>query len=441
MKNFSSFGLSVPEILLPTEDIPLDQWAVIACDQYTQDWEYWSRVGEAAGGAPSTLSLILPEVHLGGPEEKERIAAIRSTMKEYLDTGIFRPAFCGLVYVERTTEYDRVRKGLVVAVDLECYEWKPFSKALIRATEATIPERIPPRMEIRRGAALELPHIMLLANDKAGCLVEACGKAVKERGLEPLYEGGLMLGAGRIAGYPVTGSLLDGCLSALERLAEENTTPDGGTFLFAVGDGNHSLATAKAVWDEFKAAQLAAGKPLADVSSNPLRYALVEIVSIYDSGLTFEPIHRVIFGCDAAVLMDFCRDRLAGQLVDEDSGDALAQKVARSTNSFGFVFVDGEGRQRFRRLETSISELAVSRLQPVLDEFWAENKGLEIDYIHGEDEVFRLGSQRGAVAILLPPIAKESFFSTIGSGGPLPRKSFSMGEASEKRFYLEARRI
>ncbi len=440
MKNFSSFGLSVPEILLPTEDIPLDQWAVIACDQYTQDREYWSRVGETVGDAPSTLSLILPEVHLGGPEEKERIAAIRSTMKDYLAKGVFRPAFCGLVYVERTTEYGRVRKGLVAAVDLECYEWKPFSKALIRATEATIPERIPPRMEIRRGAALELPHIMLLVNDKAGCLVESCGKAVKDQGLEPLYEGELMLGAGRIAGYPVRGSLLDNSLAALERLAEENTTPEGGTFLFAVGDGNHSLATAKAVWDEFKEAQLARGKLPDDVASSPLRYALVEIVSIYDSGLTFEPIHRVVFGCDAVALMDFCRDRLAGRLVDEESGEALAQKVAGSTNSFGFVFVDGAGAQCFRRLEIKGTELAVSRLQPVLDEFLAGKDG-EIDYIHGEDEVFRLGSQPGAVAILLPPVAKDSFFSTIGSGGPLPRKSFSMGEASEKRFYLEARRI
>lgn len=441
MKNFSRFGLSVPEILLPRKDIPLARWAVVACDQYTQDREYWSRVGEAVGGTPSTLSLILPEVHLGGPEEKERIAAIRSTMKEYLDTGIFRPAFCGLVYVERTTEYGRVRKGLVAAVDLERYEWKPFSKALIRATEATIPERIPPRMEIRRGAALELPHIMLLANDKAGCLVEACGKAVKERGLEPLYEGGLMLGAGSIAGYPVTGDLLDGCLSALERLAGENTTPDGDTFLFAVGDGNHSLATAKAVWDEFKAAQLAAGKTPAELEACPLRHALVEIVSIYDAGLTFEPIHRVVFGCDAASLMEFCQKRLGGRLDEAASGTELASLVEGSASSFGFVFVDEAGQRKFFCLETGIRELAVSQLQPVLDEFLAGRKDAEIDYIHGEDEVFRLGSQPGAVAVLLPPVAKDSFFDTIGSGGPLPRKSFSMGEASEKRFYLEARKI
>lgn len=441
MKNFSPFGLSVPEILLPHADIPLAQWAVVACDQYTQDREYWDRTCDVVAGRPSTLSLILPEVYLADDDKDQRIATIRQAMKDYLAEDVFRPGFSGFVYLERTTEYGRVRKGLVAAVDLESYEWKPFSKALIRATEATIPERIPPRMEIRRGAALELPHIMLLVNDKAGRLVESCGDEIHAQNTAPLYQGDLMLGAGSIVGYPVEGTLLDGCHAALEQLAVENTSEDGDVFLFAVGDGNHSLATAKAVWDEYKAGQLAAGKTPADVADCPLRYALVEMVNIYDSGLTFEPIHRVLFGCDAAALMDFCQDRLGGRLMDVDSSEQLAAMVAASTNSFGFVFMDGAGTQQYRCLETSISELAVSRLQPVLDDFLAGKKDAEIDYIHGTDEVFRLGSQPGVVAILLPPVAKDSFFSTIGSGGPLPRKSFSMGEASEKRFYLEARRI
>lgn len=443
MKNFSPFGLSVPEIVLPRADIPLSQWAVIACDQYTQDREYWHQVREEVAGRPSTLSLILPEVYLADDDKDQRIATIRQTMKEYLAGNVFRPEFSGFVYLERTTAYGRVRKGLVAAVDLESYEWKPFSKALIRATEATIPDRIPPRMEIRRGAALELPHIMLLVNDKAGRLVEACGSAVKsgQNRQAPLYQGDLMLGAGSIVGYPVEGRVLADCQVALEQLAAENTNEDGDVFLFAVGDGNHSLATAKAVWDEYKADQLAAGKTPANLADCPLRYALVEIVNIYDSGLTFEPIHRVLFDCDSAALMDFCQDRLAGQLAEVNSSEQLASMVADSTNSFGFVFVDGEGKQQYRCLETSIRELAVSRLQPVLDDFLAEKRAGEIDYIHGSDEVFRLGSQPGTVAILLPPVAKDSFFSTIGSGGPLPRKSFSMGEASEKRFYLEARKI
>jgi hypothetical protein len=329
----------------------------------------------------------------------------------------------------------------MVAVDLESYEWKPFSKALIRATEATIPDRIPPRMEIRRGADLELPHIMLLVNDTAGVLVEACGKAVKSGSVAPLYQGDLMMNAGSIVGYPVDGDLLDSCHTALEQLVQENTSAPGDTFLFAVGDGNHSLATAKAVWDEFKEKELAAGKSHADLENCALRYALVEIVNIYDEGLTFEPIHRVLFGVEATSVMEFCRDKLGGVIETVDSAEALACLVENSTNNFGFVFVDTAGKQQFYCLKTEIQELAVSRLQPVLDEYLAGRADSEIDYIHGSDEVFRLGAQDGALSILLPPVAKESFFATIGGGGPLPRKSFSMGEASEKRFYLEARKI
>lgn len=440
MKNFSPFGLFVPEILLPKKDIALKQWAVVACDQYTQDREYWKRAEGEAGGA-STLHLILPEVYLNDQDKSQRIENIRCAMKQYLAEGIFRESHQGFIYLERTTEYGRVRKGLMVAVDLESYEWKPFSKALIRATEATIPERIPPRMEIRRGAALELPHIMLLANDKAGVLVEACGKAVKSVAIEPLYQGDLMMNAGSIVGYPITGAALEDCYQALEQLAQENTSVAGDTFLFAVGDGNHSLATAKAVWDEFKEKEIAAGKSFTDLENSALRYALVEIVNIYDEGLTFEPIHRVLFGVESAAVMEFCKDKLDGLIEGVASEQELAALVEKSTNNFGFVFVGEGGKQQFYCLKTEIQELAISRLQPVLDEFLAGKTGVEIDYIHGTDEVFRLGSQDGALSILLPPVAKDSFFATIGSNGPLPRKSFSMGEASEKRFYLEARKI
>ncbi|MBR6566078.1 MAG: DUF1015 domain-containing protein [Spirochaetaceae bacterium] len=440
MKNFSPFGLFVPEILLPKKDIDLASWAVVACDQYTQDRDYWKEVEAKAQGA-STLHLILPEVYLADEDKSQRIEAIRSTMKKYLRDGIFRKPLEGFIYLERATGYGRVRRGLVVAVDLESYEWKPFSSALIRATEATIPDRIPPRMEIRRGAALELPHIMLLVNDKSGSLVEACGTTLKDLGVAPIYEGDLMMGAGHIVGYPVEEKALEGCHSALQQLAVENTSAQGDTFLFAVGDGNHSLATAKAVWDEYKEGELAGGKSLADLKSCTLRYALVEIVNIYDEGLTFEPIHRVLFGCRAIELMDYCCKNLEGSVEEVGSSEELVSLVENSSNSFGFVFKDDTGAQKFYCLKTEIKGLAVSRLQPVLDEFLAGKKDGEIDYIHGTDEVFRLGSQPGTVAILLPPVAKDSFFSTIGSGGPLPRKSFSMGEASEKRFYLEARRI
>lgn len=444
MKNFSPFGLFVPEILLPKKDIDLSSWAVIACDQYTQDRDYWKEVESKAQGA-STLHLILPEVYLADEDKPQRIETIRGTMKKYLSDGIFREPLEGFIYVERTTEYGRVRKGLMVAVDLESYEWKPFSTALIRATEATIPDRIPPRMEIRRGAALELPHIMLLVNDKCGSLVEACGRLLKQQGIEPVYDGDLMMSAGHIVGYPVKEKALEGCHAALQQLAVENTSAQGDTFLFAVGDGNHSLATAKAVWDEYKEKELAVGKSLPDLESCPLRYALVEVVNIYDEGLTFEPIHRVLFGCKADELMEYCCKNLGGTVVDVSTSEELVALVENSSNSFGFVFKDDIGLKKFYCLKTEIKELAVSRLQPVLDEYLTTavsgNKDVEIDYIHGSEEVFRLGSQDGAVTILLPPVAKDSFFATIGRGGPLPRKSFSMGEASEKRFYLEARKI
>lgn len=442
MKNFSPFGLFVPEILLPKRDIDLSSWAVVACDQYTQDRDYWKEVESKAQGA-STLHLIFPEVYLADADKPQRIEAIQVTMKKYLRDGIFREPLEGFIYVERATEYGRVRKGLVVAVDLESYEWKPFSTALIRATEATIPDRIPPRMEIRRGAALELPHIMLLVNDKSGSLVEACGAAVRQEGIAPVYEGDLMMEAGHIVGYPVKGKALEGCHAALQQLAVENTSVQGDTFLFAVGDGNHSLATAKAVWDEYKEKEIAGGRSLADLRFCPLRYALVEIVNIYDAGLTFEPIHRVLFGCRAAELMDYCCRKLEGSVEEVSTGEELASLVENSSDSYGFVFKDSTGVQRFCCLKAEIEQLAVSRLQPVLDTYLttAEAGNVEIDYIHGYEQVFRLGSQDNAVSILLPPVAKDSFFATIRSSGPLPRKSFSMGEASEKRFYLEARRI
>lgn len=432
MNDFAAFGIAVPHILLP-ENPELASWSVIACDQYTQDSGYWRRAEQAASGKPSTLNLILPEVYLNSPDKPERIQKIREQMRAYLSGGVFAPEQAEFIYVERSTEYGHVRHGLVVAVDLDCYEWKPFSKALIRATEATIQERIPPRMEIRRGAALELPHIMLLVNDPARSLVEAAGSRAKAAA--PVYDGDLMEHSGHISGWAVSSEEdLRSVHAALKAIAEAGTAPDGSTFLFAVGDGNHSLATAKAVWDEYKAAH-------PGITEHPARYALVEIVNIYDTGLTFEPIHRVLFNTSGAELAEYVKGRLGGSIRTLGSAADLDAAVKASSSAFGFVFAE-DGRTVFRLLSTPVKELAVSRLQPVLDEYIASRgQKPEIDYIHGSDEVFRLGAQEGTAAVLLPPIAKDDFFATIDGRGPLPRKSFSMGEASEKRFYLEARRL
>ena len=434
MKKLEDLGLRIPEILLP-KNIDLSTWSVIACDQYTQDKDYWKNVEEKAGNKPSTLNLILPEVYLGSPDKADRMKKIRQSMKEYLDTGVFADAKKCFIYLERKTAFGRTRKGLVAQIDLETYEWKPFSKANIRATEATIVERIPPRMEIRKGAPLELPHIMLLVNDKDDLLV---GANKPTDGRAPIYDGDLMANGGHITGWALESKVdIEGVEKALNLIAEKNASPDGSTFLFAVGDGNHSLATAKAVWDEYK-------KEHPEDKDSPVRYALIEIVNIYDTGLTFEPIHRVIFNIDNEALIKKLAEKLNGNIKALDDADKVIKAVKDSWANFGFFYLDSEGKQKNVLLETKIKELAVARLQPEIDAFLKElpdQSKAEIDYIHGTDEVLKLGSKENSLGILLPPIAKDSFFETINGRGPLPRKSFSMGEADEKRFYLECRRL
>ena len=435
MKTFSEMGVKIPEILLP-KNLDVSTWSVVACDQYTQDREYWKNVEKTAAGKPSTLNIILPEVYLNDADKSIRIEKIRGTMKNYIESGIFADAQEEFIYVERKTAYGRVRHGLVCTIDLETYEWKPFSKALIRATEATIVERIPPRMEIRKGAPLETPHIMLLVNDPNHSLVEGTGEKVKSQA--PVYSGNLMQNSGSISGWKVCGEEnLEYVRSTLESLAESNTAEDGSIFLFAVGDGNHSLATAKAVWDEYK-------KEHPEDTESRVRYALVEIVNIYDTGLTFEPIHRVIFDVVAEKLIADTAEKLNGKTENLASPEELEKAVKNSKADFGFVYLK-DGKQVYTLLKTDITDLAVSRLQPALDEFLKAEKAngtkAEIDYIHGAQEVFRLGAKENATGILLPPVAKDSFFATINGRGPLPRKSFSMGEADEKRFYLECRKL
>lgn len=439
MKTIKELGLRVPEILLP-KNIDIESWSVIACDQYTQDRDYWKKAADAAGNKPSTLNLILPEVYLNDGDKQARIGKIRETMSEYLKGDVFEAARKAFIYIERNTAFGRCRKGLVAQIDLETYEWKPFSKANIRATEATIVDRIPPRKEIRKGAPLELPHIMLLVNDKDGVLVEGAGKIAKD-GRKPVYCGNLMCNGGSICGWALESEAdLAKVEAALNKIADENKADDGSTFLFAVGDGNHSLATAKAVWDEYKAELIAGGASEAEIAENPVRFALIEIVNIYDAGLTFEPIHRVIFNVDSMAVAKTVAEKLGGSVCEKNSADELEKAVKNSWANFGFVFTENNV-QKYVLVQTEIKELAVARLQPVIDDYLKTVSGAEIDYIHGTEEVFRLGAKDGATAVLLPPIAKDSFFETINGRGPLPRKSFSMGEADEKRFYLECRKL
>lgn len=441
MKERTQFGIAIPEVLLPKK-IDTATWAVIACDQYTQSREYWAETESIVGNTPSTLNLILPEVYLEDGDRNERIEKIHTAMNDYLASEIFQEKK-GFIYIERETSEKRTRKGLICAIDLDAYEWKSGTKAVIRATEATIPERIPPRMKVRQGAALESPHIMLLVNDSERLLIEGVGEKIKKSTeashSAPLYSGKLMQNGGYITGYEVSSTqLIDYVYESLEKIAEQNTSQDGSLFLFAVGDGNHSLATAKAVWDEYK-------KSHPNEKDGALRYALVEIVNIYDAGLTFEPIHRVVFNADPKKMLNYVAEKLHGSVTRVQDQEVLEKSVNNSSADFGFSFLE-DGKNACYLLHTEITTLAVSSFQPVLDEyirdaFDGNTDPIQIDYIHGSDEIFRLAKKENATGILLPPIAKECFFETIHKSGSLPRKSFSMGEANEKRYYMECRKL
>jgi uncharacterized protein (DUF1015 family) len=399
----------------------------VACDQYTQDSAYWEHAGLERAGKPSTLSLILPEARLA--EKDALVPIIRESMRGYVRGGVFAPAFTGMVYLERTTAFGRLRKGLVTAVDLEAYDWNPEKKARIRATESTIIERIPPRMDIRRDAPLETPHIMLLANDPDHALTETAGNAARKSGKKPLYDTDLMLGAGHITGYALNEP---GELAAAENGLRYIAGQHPEDFFFAVGDGNHSLATAKAVWDEYK-------RDHPGITDHPARYALVEIVNIYDEGLTFEPIHRVLFDAEGEDLILYLAMRLESPVLSCPL-EEFERVCASEPGAFGIVYTR-EGITRYTVLYTHTNELAVSVLQPLFDSFIAEHSGTSTDYIHGKNDLYALAHNESAVCVLMPPVAKETFFSTITAKGVLPRKSFSMGEASEKRFYFECRNL
>ncbi|NLK45984.1 MAG: DUF1015 domain-containing protein [Treponema sp.] len=435
---FAKYGISVPEILLPKKGTDLKAWAVIACDQFTQNRQYWKNAVDMAVDKPSMLHCILPEVYLEDNDREERLANINSTMQKYLDTGVFaEPSKC-MIYLERKTAYGRTRKGLVTAVDLETYDWKPYSDAKIRATEQTIEERIPPRMEIRRNAPLESPHIMLLVSDSERLLVEKTGEKAKAMNAAVVYDTDLMLESGHITGYAIKDeSLFEHIANSILRIAQKNNvdkTDETSSPLFAAGDGNHSLATAKAVWNEYKSKN-------PDVTEHPLRYALVEIVNIYDEGLTFEPIHRVLFGSLPEMLIRYVSAELSATVYHLESAEELDEEVKSSQEALGVIFKTETGEQRYTMIDAICPDLMVSYFQPILDTFLSIFGDAELDFIHGSDEIFRLGSQENTIGILLPQISKDNFFKTIASCGVLPRKSFSMGEASEKRFYMECRKL
>lgn len=393
----------VPEILLPVDCSRLDTWAVTACDQFTSDEEYWKRVGDQISGCPSTGHLIFPEIYLK-KDPDYRIAEINRAMHTYLSQGVFRTVN-GMILVERTTQ-SGTRTGIVLAIDLENYSYEKGAKTLIRSTEATILERIPPRVAIRKNAPMELPHVMLLYDDDENAVLN-CVK----RG-ERLYEGDLMLGGGRVKGTMIANP--EEVIAAFSGLVEGSRslkrygTEEG--ILFAVGDGNHSLATAKTCWENLKPSLTKEQR-----ETHPARYALCEAVNLYDPALRFEPIHRYVK----------CKN-----------GDEFLSGLKTSGGKSAYIVIDGKRREI--PFPTDIPE-GIRAIDGYIAEFLRKNGG-EVDYVHGADELVAYTLKEG-VGVILPPIDKDDFFRLIVSGGNLPRKTFSMGEGNEKRYYIEARKI
>lgn len=402
------------DILIPlVED--MEKWAVIACDQFTSDPAYWARVDKTVGEAPSALRLILPEAELGSPQEARRIGEIHRTMDSYLDKGLFKTYAGAFVYVERTMHNGSVRKGLVGMADLECYDYRPDATSPIRATEKTVTERIPPRQRVRRDASLELPHVLLLCDDEEDALIGPI-TALRDS-LPKLYDLELMEGGGHIAGYLVDGPAAADFQARLaaysRRCPEKYRDLPGAPMVFAVGDGNHSLATAKSCYEELKARD-------PEYANHPARYALVELENIHDDSQAFEPIHRVVTHTSPEALLS-----------------ALAAWCAPEGYPVRWFAGDEAGTVYLDRRH---SQLAVGVLQQFLDRYLQDNPG-EIDYIHGDRELEALARQPGAVGFLLPAMAKRDLFRGVVADGALPRKTFSMGHAREKRYYLEGRKI
>jgi hypothetical protein len=442
----AALGAKVPEVLLPAAGTDYSRWAVVACDQYSSEREYWERAEKAVAGAPSTLGLIFPEAYLEDADAEDRIARIQAGMRDYLARGLLSSAGEALVLVERRSPLQqRPRVGLVLAVDLEAYRYGAGSKSLIRPTEGTIVERLPPRMRIRRGAALELPHIMLLVDDPGRSAIEPI--YARRESLPKLYDFELMMGAGSVRGWKVSDPLLLGALAeALGRLADpasfEARHGSREPLLFAVGDGNHSLATAKAVWEEIKAAR--AGDP--SLMEHPARYALAELVNVYDEGLPFHPIHRLLAGVDEASLLGALAGPLGGGQAFEldrraSPESAIAEVDSPSTDGAHRVACLSPAGSLVITFPKPRAKLAAGTVQDFLDPFLKSRPGSGIDYIHGTESLLALASRPGSLGLYLPPIDKSSFFATVIRDGVMPRKTFSMGEAPEKRFYIEARRI
>lgn len=412
------------DILLPKNE-DYTKWSVVACDQYSSEPTYWQTAEEIVGDKPSTLKIIYPEAYLNEADGDGRIERINKTMQEYLDGGIFEEYADSLIYVERTQGNGKIRRGIVGCIDLEAYDYSVGSVSPVRATEGTIIARIPPRVRIRKNAPLELPHIIMLADDRKREIVEYA--AEKSSGFEVLYDFELMQGGGHIKGMLIDSETKAELLTRAEKLEdvkefnEKYGVKNESVLAIAVGDGNHSLATAKTCWEEIK-------KTLSDeeIKTHPARFALAELENLHDDALEFEPIHRVIFGVQPNDVIEALY-KYYPQTSDTNNGGHKIQIV------YG-------GHKKTVYINNSPCNLPVGTFQKFMDEYLKNNAG-EIDYIHGADVVDSLTEGENAIGFVFDAMEKNDLFATVIKDGALPRKTFSMGEAQDKRFYLEAKRI
>ena len=437
-KTFNRFGIQIPRIMLPAKTTAMEKWAVIACDQYTSQKDYWTRVNELTEGKPSALNLVFPECYLEDGDTDARIESINSKMKDYVDNSVLTEPTEGFILLKRDTPKTKNRWGLMTALDLEQYDFSKDSKSLIRATEGTILDRIPPRVKIRENALLELPHIMVLIDDPEKSIIEPLVKV--RDSMEKLYDFDLMMNSGHLSGYRINS---EEHLSTLASKLETLGNPDklkakyksDKAFLFAMGDGNHSLATAKTIWEGYKKEN--AGDP--DLMNHPSRWALVELVNIYSEGIEFEAIHRTIFDINTEDFLKSLIKEKQFKITEFSNLEDLMTEVdnAGEKQCCGYSCEDGFGLIEALKPTSSI---IAGTIQNFIDEY-LELSGGSVDYIHGVDVTNELGQKPKNISIFLPAISKATFFQTVIDDGAFPRKTFSMGEAYEKRFYVETRLI
>lgn len=430
--DWEKFGLHIPQMMLPAEGTDYFKWSVVACDQYTSEPEYWEKVEEIVGDSPSTLRMMLPEIFLEKDGEAERIKAVRETMEQYLSNGTLRTMEPGGMLIKRTAE-GRSRLGLVIATDLEAYDFNKGSNSLTRATEGTVIERIPPRLRIRGDAPIEMPHIIILIDDPEKTVIEPLASQPRD----VIYDTDLMMNGGHITGSFIEEKNLEEAKKALSILFDKAVEQYGESNVIfqAMGDGNHSLATAKTAWENIK-------KTLSpeEIATHPARYALCEIENIHDEGIVFEPIHRVIFGNGGLKGMELVNRVL--EHLNQQNGKAYLAKSAATVpeGAFSIPYITLTERGNII-IENPSNKLEVGCLQNVLDIMVKEEKCCDIDYIHGTEAVEKLSNRDGNAGFMLPAMDKFMLFPAVAADGALPRKTFSMGEANEKRYYIESRYI